>query len=94
MNEVVILQSAEADWYVHYSRHVENFDRAFPRAVGLLKSNAEMGTKIQIPGIRRLLISRTTFGMFNSLTGHRIVLSAILDLRQSPEQIDRRLRGF
>jgi hypothetical protein len=94
MNEIVILQSAEADWYVHFSRHGEKFDRAFLRTDKFLKFNPDMGTKTQIPGIRRLLISRTTFGIFYSLTGHRIVLSAILDLRQNLEQIEHRLRGL
>ena len=94
MNEIVILQAAEADWYVHFSRYGERFDRAFLKTIGLLMLNSEMGTRTKFPGIRRLLISKTTFGVFYSLTGRRIVLSAILDLRQSPEQIESRLRRF
>lgn len=43
MNEIVILQSAEADWYVHFSRFGEKFDNEFLSTMCLLKSNPEMG---------------------------------------------------
>lgn len=94
MNEIVILQSAEADWYVHFSRFGEKFDNEFLSTMCLLKSNPEMGAGTPFEAVRRVLIRNTTFGIYYEYTGKRIIVSAILDLRQDPMQIERRLRGF
>lgn len=94
MREIVILQSAEADWYVHYSRFGEKFDDAFLSTICLLKSNPEMGTRTPFGSVRRVLIRNTIFGIFYEQSGKRIIVSAILDLRQDPALIERRLRDF
>lgn len=94
MNEIVILQSAEADWYSIYVRLGDKFDQAFLRAVQFLSDNHEMGPRVQATDYRRLLIPETPYGIFYSITGTRVLIAAILDLRQDPEQIKRRLRDL
>ena len=42
--------------------------------------------------IRRLIVTRTNFGIFYSLTGTRILVGAVMDLRQSPKIIEGRLQ--
>jgi hypothetical protein len=41
--------------------------------------------------IRRLVVSKTPLGVFYALAGRRVLVAAILDLRQSPESIQKRL---
>lgn len=93
MNEIVILQSAEGDWFNHFSRFGERFDNAFLSTVSLLKLNPKMGAWTKFGQIRRVLVTKTQFGIFYELVGPRIVISSILDLRQDPAQIERRLLG-
>jgi hypothetical protein len=40
---------------------------------------------------RRFLVPNFPFGIFYSVEGHRILISAVLDLRQDPERIRERL---
>lgn len=42
---------------------------------------------------RRLLIGGFPFGIFYSIEGGRIIVTAVMDLRQNPEMIRRRLGG-
>jgi hypothetical protein len=42
-------------------------------------------------GFRRGLISRFPFGSYYKIEGKRIVVFAVLDLRQNPESIQSRL---
>jgi len=41
---------------------------------------------------RRVLVPDFPFGIFYSLEGNRIIITAILDLRQDPEVIRKRLK--
>jgi hypothetical protein len=52
-----------------------------------------MGARTKFGQIRRVLVTKTQFGIFYELVGPRIVISSILDLRQDPAQIERRLLG-
>jgi plasmid stabilization system protein ParE len=91
MTEVVLLQSAQSDWFSIYRRRDDSFERPFVRAMALLEINPEIGTKVHVSPYRRLLIANTTFGIFYSVSGNRVYVAAILDLRQDPERIDQRL---
>lgn len=42
---------------------------------------------------RRLLVHGFPYGIFYSLEGGRIIVSGVMDLRQDPEAMRRRLRG-
>jgi hypothetical protein len=43
--------------------------------------------------MRRLLVQGFPFGIFYTLEGRRIIVSGVMDLRQDPKVIARRLRG-
>ncbi len=42
---------------------------------------------------RRLLVHGYPYGIFYSIEGSRIIVAGVMDLRQDPEAIRRRLRG-
>ena len=42
---------------------------------------------------RRILVRDFPFGIFYSIEGRRVVVQAVLDLRQDRESIERKLRG-
>jgi plasmid stabilization system protein ParE len=42
---------------------------------------------------RRLLVHGFPYGIFYTIEGRRIIVSGVMDLRQDPDVIRRRLRG-
>ena len=91
MKEVVVLQSAEKDWFELYRRLGEPFDRAFSSTVQLIAMNPEIGPFWRIAPFRRRLITGYPVGIFYSIIGKRVVMSAVIDLRQDAASIDRQL---
>jgi len=101
MREVVVLAGAEADllrtycWFEALDGEMANrFDEAVHDSLTLLSDQPGMGSRFR--GIyRRLLVPGfRCFGIFYSLeAGGRICIAAVLDLRQDPYAILRRL-GF
>lgn len=59
--------------------------------MSMLEQNPEIGVKVHVSPYRRLYIQNTTFGIFYSISGNRVLVAAILDLRQDPDRIDQRL---
>src|SRR3954463_8339883 len=57
-----------------------------------LRSFPEIGPRYSGP-YRRLLIPRFPFGIFYTVEPARIIVCGVLDLRQHPKAIARRLRG-
>ncbi len=92
MSEIVVLQSAEKDWFELYRRLGEPFDRAFSSTVQLIAMNPQIGPTWRIAPFRRRLITGYPVGIFYSLVGKRVVISAVIDLRQDASSIDVQLR--
>ena len=61
-------------------------------AFGRLRTFPEIAPPIH-EAHRRLLVHGFPYGVFYTIEGRRIIVAAIMDLRQDPEIIRRRLRG-
>ena len=94
MNEIIILQSAESDWFSIYRRYEGKYERPFVQAIEHLRSIPEMGKPIGISNYRRILLQKTPFGIFYSVLNSRVIVAAILDLRQDPERIEQHLKNL
>lgn len=92
MHELVFTLSTEIEWFRLVKEHEDRFEHAFDRTVSLLRENPQMGKAIRIQPLRRVLVPRTEWGIFYGVFGDRIVISAIVDLRQHPRTIERKLR--
>ena len=93
MVEVVILGCAESDVvgaYLYFETVGddlgENFAEQIDDAFGLVSRFPESGARFG-EGIRRVLVRRFPFGVFYTVEAEQVVIQAVLDLRQSPEQI-------
>ncbi|MEM7699623.1 MAG: hypothetical protein AAF236_14595 [Verrucomicrobiota bacterium] len=64
-------------------------------ALSLLKSFPEMGSKVTfLERHRRILVGkRREFGIYYTVVGDRLIVSAMVNLRQSPEAIVELLKG-
>jgi plasmid stabilization system protein ParE len=97
MSEVVMLQGADADLIELFNKYEDwlpglgyRFDKDFCKACDLLAEHPEIAPKWR-SGFRRLLLRHWHLGMFYEVAGSRVFIHAILDLRQDPEHIERRL---
>lgn len=61
------------------------------KALGILRAFPEAGALNFGERIRRLVVTKTHLGIFYSISGRRVIVSAVLDLRQSPRAIEKRL---
>ena len=96
--EVVLLLGAERDLQEAYNwveDHRAASEHSFLEAIELrlehLKRFPLLGPLYR-GRYRRLLISRYPFGIFYVAESNRVVVHAILDLRQDPERIHERFR--
>ena len=87
---MVILQAAQADLFEIYSRYGKSSESKIDSSLGLLRRNPGMGTIFE-GDLRRLIVPATPFGIFYFVYPARIVVCAIIDLRQNPEWIWKRL---
>ncbi|MBX7207751.1 MAG: hypothetical protein K1X78_05550 [Verrucomicrobiaceae bacterium] len=99
MSEIIWPAGAEADLLEHYSRYEDispglgdGFYQRVNEAVDLLRSFPEIAPSHVKPFLR-LLLKSFPIGVFHMLEGRRIAVHALLDLRQSPKTIMRRLSG-
>jgi plasmid stabilization system protein ParE len=97
MHEVVILAGAENDILETYARFEsdseglgDRFSLRVESALAQLSEFPESGSIFR-GSRRRLLVQGFPFGIFYTATGRRLIVLAVLDLRQSPEMIMRRL---
>ena len=90
--ELILLQGAQSDLLSIYSVLGERAYLRVDQTLGLLRRFPEAGPLHFGARIRRLVVPRTPLGIFYSVTGSRVLIAAVLDLRQSPEAIERRLR--
>lgn len=90
--EIVLLQGAQSDLLSIYTGWGERVYGRVDQALGILRVFPEAGPINFGGNIRRLVVTKTTLGIFFSVTGKRVLIGAILDLRQSPNSIRKRLR--
>lgn len=97
MIELIFLFQAESDIQSAFNRYEEIqrgrgdvFLRQLELALSFIRRNPETPRIYQLP-YRRMLIRDFPFGIFFQTQKDRIVVAAILDLRQSPESIRRNL---
>jgi hypothetical protein len=90
-HELVILQGAQSDLLSIYATKGRMVYGLVDVAFGLLREFPLAGP-VYYRSIRRLLVTKTNLGIFYSVTGQRVMVGAILDLRQSRRAIRSRLR--
>jgi plasmid stabilization system protein ParE len=92
MAEIVILQGAQSDLIKITIRHGDRFDSSLDRAFRHLMLFPESAPQYSSePPIHRILIPESHLGAFYSISGSRVLVLAVLDLRQDPEKIEDRL---
>ena len=93
--EIIFLRGAEADLFAAWVRYEEALpglgDRfeAEVRAVLLRIAELPESAPIYTGEFRRLLVRRFEHGVFYRIQGTRIVITAVLDLRQDPTALCR-----
>lgn len=92
--EIVLLQGAQADLLEIYTSRGESVYTRVDKALDILKTFPEVAPLAFGTHIRRLVVMKTTLGIYFSLTGSRVLIGAILDLRQSPNSVQRRLKSI
>jgi hypothetical protein len=90
--ELVVLQGAQSDLLSIYANRGERVYMRVDSALGILRAFPEIGPVKWGKRIRRLVVTKTTLGVFYSITGNRVMVAAIMDLRQSQQTIRKRLR--
>lgn len=90
-HEIVLLQGAQRDLLSIYQTLGERAYARVDKALGILRVFPTAGPAHFGNHIRRLVVSKTPLGVFYALAGRRVLVAAILDLRQSPESIQKRL---
>jgi plasmid stabilization system protein ParE len=97
VNELVFLFSADADIQSAFELHENNgagrgelFLRKLDDALSQLRAFPESGPRY-CKEHRRLRVSGSPYGIFYRVIGRRIILAHLLDLRQDPEVIRRKL---
>jgi hypothetical protein len=95
--EVIILAGAESDLWAAWTRYEElatglgtRFDHTVRRGLERL-SRFPNSAPIYAAEFRRMLLRRFDHGIFYRVHGSRLVVVAVLDLRQNPAEINRRL---
>ena len=99
MSELVFLFSADADIQTAYEFYEayqvgrgEVFMRHLDVGFGRLRTFPEIAPVFH-EAHRRLLVHGFPYGIFYTVAGRRIIISGVMDLRQDPDIIRRRLGG-
>ena len=97
MSEVLVLAGAEAHLFALYDKLEawreglgDRFDADFQNACSTLSKYPRIGPPFE-GRFRRLLMVKWQVGLFYAIDGNRVVVHAVLDLRQSPNAIRRQL---
>lgn len=97
--KVVFLLAAEVDIQCAYNL-LEDFSEGFgDRFIASLEEAVEqiarfpLSCRLVVEDYRRLLLPRFPYGLFYVVESGRIVVHAVMDLRQNPETIRHRLLG-
>jgi plasmid stabilization system protein ParE len=99
MIELILLLQADLDIQAAFERYEdfqagrgEVFLRHLDAALGLLRQHPEIAPVYAGP-YRRMLIREFPYGIFYEVMPTRLVIAAVVDLRQNPHTIRRRLFG-
>jgi plasmid stabilization system protein ParE len=99
MTDLILLLQADHDIQSAFNRYEEFqagrgevFIRHLDAALTLVRQHPELAP-VYGGRYRRMLIRNFPFGIFYEVLPQRIVVGAILDLRQDPETIRRKLLG-
>jgi len=99
MTDLIFLLSAEVDIQTGFNRFEEQqegrgviFMQHLDAAFTHLRHQPQIGPPYKGP-YRRLLVSKFPYGIFYESQTSRIIIAAVVDLRQSPRAIHRRLFG-
>lgn len=99
MNDLILLLQADQDIQTAFNRYEEFQDgrgeiflRHLDAALALLRRHPEIGPSYS-GQYRRMLIRDFPYGIFYTIQPKRIVVSAVVDLRQNPESIRKKLLG-
>ena len=97
MSELVLLLSADLDIqqaYDYYEDYQEGRGAVFMRhldaAFGQLRRFPESGPRFHL-SYRRLLVPRFPYGIFYTVEARGVIVSGVMDTRQDPKAIRRRL---
>ena len=90
--ELILLQGAQSDLLQIYSERGERAYLRVDRSLGILRIFPESGAIHLDERIRRLVVAKTPLGVFYTVTEDRVLIGAVLDLRQSTKAIRKRLR--
>jgi len=88
----ILLLGAQIDFDAHYRRRGDRFYDECDRALDLLVTHPNAGP-VYLQPYRRLLLERMPIAIFYAVEGQRIVVHAIMDLRQDPKRIAERLEN-
>ena len=95
--ELIFLLQADIDIQTAFERYEdyqtgrgEVFIRQLDLTLGLLRTFPEMGPVYE-GSYRRMLVRDFPYGIFYQMQPARIVIAAIIDLRQDPESIRQKL---
>ncbi len=92
LSEIVLLQGAQSDLLSIYAVQGERIYQRVDHSLGILRMFPEAGPQQCDGRIRRLVVTKTNFGIFYTVVGRRVLVGAVMDLRQSEETIGRRLQ--
>jgi plasmid stabilization system protein ParE len=97
MMELILLSHADLDIQTAFNRcdeyqsgRGEIFIQQLDAALGLLRKYPEIAPVYSAP-YRRMLLKNLPYGIFYQAQPKRIVVVAILDLRQDPRSLEKRL---
>jgi hypothetical protein len=90
-HEIVLLQGAQGDLLSIYATLGEKVYLQVDKSLSILRAFPEAGPTHFGERIRRLVVPKSYFGVFYSITGNRVLVGAVLDLRQSPRSLSKRL---
>jgi len=97
MTELILLLQADLDIQTAFGRYEDHqegrgevFMRQLDAALSLVRQHPEIAP-VYAGQYRRLLIRDFPYGIFYQAQPKRIVVTAIMDLRQDPETIRRQL---
>lgn len=92
MAEIVLLQGAQSDLIKITLRHGNRFEPSLDEAFRQLILFPESAPQyLNEPLIRRILIPKSHLAAFYSVSGNRVLVIAVLDLRQGTQRIEDRL---
>jgi len=89
-NEIVFLSGADSDYLTLRVAHPDSFHKQLDDALSIIEQFPLSGKAFG--SFRRIHLQDTPFAFFYVVDGSKILVSAILDMRQDPETIQRLLK--